>query len=187
MRHGVLAGPLLLGVLLASASAGVASSTKAASDSTALAPVSLVRALGRIPLTSRILLEATSPVPSAGARPYVLLEGALEHWDAHSLLIRRQAEEREIPLTSVQGLWVRGRATRHGAKLGAVTLGIFGAIAGPISVGLNRVREGGSDTAPQAGDYLEATLIGAAVGFVGGALVGGGIGAACHRWNRRFP
>ena len=183
MRHGVLVGSLLL----ATVPTGAASSTMAAPDSTSSAPVSLVRALGRIPLTSSVLLEATSPGHTEGVRPDVFLEGTLEHWDTHSLLIRKPAGEREIPLTSVQGLWVRGRATRHGAKVGAMTLGIFGAIAGPVSVGLNRVREGGSDTAPQAGDYLEATLIGAAVGFVGGALVGGGVGTAFHRWNRRFP
>ena len=178
---------LLLGFLLATAPATAASSTMADPDSTALAPVSLVRALGRIPLTSTVRLEATAPGLEKGVRTYGLLEGTLEHWDTHSLLIRKQAGEREIPLTSVHGLWVRGRATRHGAKLGAMTLGIFGAIAGPVSVGLNRIREGGSETAPQAGDYLEAALIGAAVGLVGGALVGGGIGAACHRWNRRYP
>lgn len=178
---------LLLGVLLATAPTRAASSTMAVPDSTPEAPVSLVRALGRIPLTSTICLEATAPGPGKDLSTHALLEGTLEHWDTHSLLIRRQAGERDIPLTSVQGLWVRGRATRHGAKVGAMTLGIFGAIAGPVSVGLNRVREGGSETAPQAGDYLEATLIGAAVGFVGGALVGGGVGTAFHRWNRRFP
>lgn len=185
MRHGVL----LLGLLLASAPARAASSAMAAPDSTALAPVSLVRALGRIPLTSTVLLEATSPgLPvGKGVAPNVLLEGTLEHWDAHSLLIREPQKEREIPLTLVRGLWVRGRATRHGAKQGAIILGTLGAIAGPISVGLNRVREGGSDTAPQVGDYLEAALIGGAVGLIGGALVGGGVGALFHRWNRRFP
>lgn len=121
------------------------------------------------------------------ARTLGILEGTFERFDVHALLLREQAMEKAIPLSLVEGLWVRGRATGHGAKVGAIALGIAGAIVGPISVGLDRVREGGSQTAPQAGDYLEAAAIGAAVGGAIGALLGAGVGAASHRWNRRFP
>jgi len=168
---------ILIALLLGAAPACVAS-PDVTPDSTLPAPPSLIRALDRIPPASKVRVEA-------GARG--LFEGTLGRWDVHSLLLRGSAEETEIPISSVQGLWVRGRATGHGLKVGAITLGIIGAIAGPVSVGLDRIREGGSSEAPTAGDYLGAAAIGAVVGAAVGALVGAGVGAVTTRWNRRYP
>jgi len=169
---------ILIVLLLGAAPARAASPSDASSGSTRPPPTSLVRALDRIQPASSVRVDAST---------HVLLEGTLDRWDVHSLSLRAPAGGTEIPLSTVQGLWVRGRATGHGAKVGAIALGIFGAIAGPVTVGLDRVREGGSPEAPTAGDYLGAAAIGAAAGVAIGALVGAGVGAACTRWNRRYP
>ena len=105
---------LLLGVLLATAPTRAASSTMPVPDSTASAPVSLVRALGRISLTSSVLVEATSELPvGKGVHPHILLEGTLEHWDAHCS-DSRAAEERETPPTGAGlGAWACDASARN--------------------------------------------------------------------------
>ena len=169
---------ILIALLLAAAPAGAASPSDVRPDSTRPPPTSLVRALDRIRPASSVRVDAST---------HVLLEGTLDRWDVQSLSLRTPAGATEILLSTLQGLWVRGLATGHGAKVGAIALGILGAIAGPVTVGLDRVREGGSQEAPQAGDFLGAAAIGAAAGVAIGALVGAGVGAACSRWNRRYP
>jgi len=134
--------------MIGAAPAWAASPTDAQPDSSRAAATPLVRALDEIHLNSRVRVEASDS----------LLEGMLAHWDAHPLRLHAPAQEKEMPLTSVQGLWVHGRGTGRGAKVGAITLGIAG-----------------------------ATLVGALAGGATGALVGAGIGAAFPMWHRRFP
>jgi hypothetical protein len=115
-----------------------------------------------------------------------LLEGTLEHWDVHSLRLGEPTGEREIPLSSVQALWVRGRATGHGAKVGAIIAGIVGAVAGAATVALGRgLAEGGGPDGLR-GNYLGMAAVGAVAGGGIGALAGAGVGMSSARWNRRF-
>jgi hypothetical protein len=112
----------------------------------------------------------------------------LDRWDDHSLQLRESTGSEEIPLSSVQGLWVRGRATGHGAKIGAISLGIVGAVAGVLGAELGSEGgfEGGGNPAT-GGELVLGGLVGAAAGVAVGALVGAGVGAAFPRWNQRFP
>ena len=165
----------LSAVLLGAAQAWAASSTDAKPDSIGASSTLLVRALEEIHLDSRVRVQASD----------LLLEGTLVHWDVHSLRLHEPAEETEMPLTSVRGLWVQGRGTGRGAKVGSITLGIVGAALGPLSLGAQYLS--GSSSRPGAGELAGAAVVGALAGAATGALVGAGLGAAFPMWHRRFP
>ena len=81
---------------------------------------------------------------------------------------------RDLAVTSIDSLWVRGRSTVTGAIVGGLALG---AVAAAIVSG---ACEPGADC---SGVEVPAA---AAVGLVGGALVGALIGSTMPRWKLRY-
>ncbi len=168
----------LIVLLLAAVPARAASPADTRPDSTGPPPASLVRALNRIEPASTLRVETTSRM---------LLEGTVGRWDVHSLLLRERTGVREIPLSTVKGLFVQGRATSHGANVGVITLGILGAVVGAATVALGRgIAEGGGPDGLR-GSYPGMAVVGALAGGAAGALIGAGIGTAIPKWHRRFP
>jgi hypothetical protein len=141
-------------------------------------PSALLLALDRIKPASRIRIAA----PELG-----VLEGTLGSRSGQTLLLLSPSGAREVPIESVRTLWVRGRATGRGAKVGGITVGILGGVALPLLVAFAcAVSEGGchNDSSER---YVGAAVIGAAGGGAIGALVGAGVGAAFPKWHQRFP
>lgn len=85
-----------------------------------------------------------------------------------------------VPVAGIDSLWVRGRATGFGARVGAFVGGV-GLAAGAVVLS-SVLDEYGNCT-----DCVLAGFGGAAVGAAGGALVGALIGSLCPKWHRRFP
>jgi hypothetical protein len=82
-----------------------------------------------------------------------------------------------IPLTEIQGIWIRRRSTAIGAIAGgAVGVGL-GVLYGLAAAGLCEC-----ETSSAGAAALGGLLAGA-----GGAVVGGAIGAAIPRWSRKWP
>lgn len=89
---------------------------------------------------------------------------------------------REVRLGAVERAYVRTRATAQGA--------IIGGIAGAALVGalgLLAVQALCEQPSGCSSDYPTAILIGGGIGFGGGAIVGAGLGALSHRWQRVYP
>jgi hypothetical protein len=103
------------------------------------------------------------------------LEGTVLAHTATDLVLNVEAQPSRIPATSIDTLWARGKATKTSALVG----GLLGAGIG-ILVATQTVEEGETPGA----DWLGAF-------GVGGALVGGSLGAligsAFPRWDRRYP
>jgi hypothetical protein len=91
--------------------------------------------------------------------------------------VRLRAADTLLPLETVDSLWVRGRATKTGAIVGAVVVGVPSAVfwwtACSIIVESECTSWG-----------LVAGLTAASAGV--GALVGAGIGTAFPRWHLRY-
>jgi hypothetical protein len=81
---------------------------------------------------------------------------------------------RDFAVTSIDSLWVRGRSTATGAIVGGLTLGAvsWAIVSGACSPG-----------ADCSGVEVPAA---AAVGLVGGALLGALIGSTMPRWKLRY-
>lgn len=81
---------------------------------------------------------------------------------------------RDMAVTSIDSLWVRGRATGTGAIVGGLTLGAiaFAIVSGGCSPG--------ADCSGVEGPAA------AAVGLAGGALVGALIGSTMPSWKLRY-
>ncbi len=96
-----------------------------------------------------------------------------------SLFISVDMVERGVPISAIDALWVRGRATGKGALIGGVVLGAFGTIVG---IGLN------SDDGFLGceGDCPEIIPILGFAGAAGGGLVGAGVGTAFPKWHQRY-
>jgi hypothetical protein len=103
------------------------------------------------------------------------LEGIVLAHTATDLVLSVEARPSRIPATNIDTLWARGKATKTGALLGA----LLGAGIG-IVVATQAVEEGETPGTEWIGAF-----------GVGGALVGGSLGAligsAFPRWNRRYP
>ena len=92
------------------------------------------------------------------------------------LVLESDGGSRRVHLAAVDTLWVRGRAIKQGAIVGAL-LGLGGGLAlGAIGDALCEYDCGGNYTV--TGGFL-GTLFGAATGAV--------VGAAIPRWRRVFP
>ena len=106
------------------------------------------------------------------------LEGRLLQRSPDHLVLAAEPEPLRVAVTTIDTLWTRGNAGKTGAIVGAVILGTVGAILG-LAAG-----EQSTDNDVQTG---EAMLLGGAVGLAGGAVLGGLIGLATHKWHRRYP
>lgn len=85
-----------------------------------------------------------------------------------------------VPLAGVDSIWVRGRATKTGAIVGASVGAIGTAVfVGWLAAGLCEVDCEGAGA--------RGALVGFGLGAVGGGLVGAAIGAAIPKWRLRFP
>lgn len=83
-----------------------------------------------------------------------------------------------LPAHAIDTLWVRGRATKHGAIIGAAVGGVSSFAAAALIC--EAVSEGnGCDV------WGTVTAIGLG-GAAGGALLGAAVGAAVPRWHRRY-
>jgi hypothetical protein len=81
-----------------------------------------------------------------------------------------------IPSASIRQVWIRGRATRSGAIIGGVLLGLSKAALGAFGAGFQ---------CENCGDAVHAaTARGFAIGAGIGALAGGLVGAAFPNWHR---
>ena len=78
-----------------------------------------------------------------------------------------------IRLSTIEALEVSGGRTARGAAMrGAV----FGALAGAVLFGLGSMPE----INPDANDFMKGVPVGLAVGAIGGAIIGWGVGS--ERW-----
>ncbi len=84
-----------------------------------------------------------------------------------------------ITFGRIERVWVRGRATRRGAIIGVVTLGLIG---GSV-LGYDCSREGAELDCSVPTATALGTLAGAAAGFG----LGTAIGAILPQWHKRFP
>lgn len=101
--------------------------------------------------------------------------------DLH-LTLARDSIRTEIPLASIERLWVKGRATETGALIGAGIGLASGLVFGLLlsSVACEPV-DGGDCTT------VEVMAVTGALGTVGGAAIGAGIGYVSPAWRLRFP
>jgi hypothetical protein len=95
------------------------------------------------------------------------------------MLLRLVDHEATVQLTEVDSLWLRGRAMRTGAVVGALVVG--GATVA-IAVGFCSAysERGRCDL---TGPATVPVVLG---GFGGGALLGGGVGALIPAWRLRY-
>ena len=84
-----------------------------------------------------------------------------------------------IPLTQVDAVWRRRRATLPGGIVGAVALGAGGAYFGSFAAGLCEA----SSCPSQGTAAVRGALLGMGVGFALGAV----IGSRFPRWQPQFP
>ena len=96
-----------------------------------------------------------------------------------SLFISKDTVKSGVPVSDIEALWVRGRATGKGAVVGGIVVGAFGTIIG-IAVNSSEGFFGCS------GDCPEFILLCGIVGAAGGGLVGAGIGSAFPKWHLRY-
>jgi len=105
--------------------------------------------------------------------------GRLMSLGGGTVTLDAESGRRVINLSSVDTVWVRGRATAKGAIIGGATALVFVVAAALIGNGLCEY------DCPEvsAADVVIGTL--EVAGF--GAIVGGGIGALIPKWKRRYP
>jgi hypothetical protein len=83
-----------------------------------------------------------------------------------------------IPATSIQRVWLRGRAVRKGATIGGTILGASGALLGLLFAAYCV-----SESECGDGVWLTASAAGFGIGAAAGALTGGLAGAAIPKWH----
>lgn len=110
------------------------------------------------------------------------LHGRLVAADSTTLTLARGQSTIAVPLSEVDRLWVRDRATGKGALIGA-GVGVAAGIVGGFLIGSIACE-------PVDGDDCTALGVAATAGFLGGAggaALGAGIGLAIPIWRLRFP
>ena len=113
------------------------------------------------------------------------MEGPFLATNDSTFTLTRNGEPAQVQLGDIERLWVRGRSTGKGARIGALVGGVLG-IAFGIWV---------AKTFSICGDYedepcvptLGGAAVGGLVGGAGGGLLGAGIGFAIPTWRLRFP
>jgi hypothetical protein len=120
-------------------------------------------------------------VRAAGALSVEGVFGGLEGQDM--LLSTPQAgQDQRVPIDRLQALWVRKRATKEGAVIGAITGAVFG-----IGVAFYVDKYVGTDCRSCEPDPLEVGLVLGASGAGAGAVVGAAIGFLVQRWSPVWP
>jgi hypothetical protein len=123
-------------------------------------------ALLRLPPGQHVLVET-----SGGAR----LEGDLRYARVDSLALEHAPSDIVLPVSEIERVHSRGRATGTGALIG----GAIGLIGGIVF---------GAYVANDVRDEEQMTYIsyGAVMGFGAGVLLGGLIGTAVPRWHEKY-
>ena len=101
-----------------------------------------------------------------------------------SLLITNDMGESGVPIAAIDAIWVRGRATWKGAKIGGIVGGAAGTILG-ILVAVDCAKGVVSVGGGSGGCPLAIPVLGV-VGAAAGGLVGAGLGTAFPKWHRRY-
>lgn len=102
-----------------------------------------------------------------------------------SLLISDGMGESSVPVVAIDAIWVRGRATWKGAKIGGIVGGAAGTILGiALAAACNSYQGifGGRRSEP----CPEVIPVLGIVGAAAGGLVGAGLGTASPKWHRRY-
>lgn len=105
-------------------------------------------------------------------------EARLVSVDSSPLTLRFVEPHPVVPITAIDSLWLRRRATGRGAVIGGIVAGV-GSFAF-LSVMCRAVSEG---ECQEWGAVTGLSLLGAG----GGALLGAGIGSLIPRWQRLDP
>jgi hypothetical protein len=97
-----------------------------------------------------------------------------------SLALGLPAAPRAVALADVERLWER----KHASVTGAIVVGTIGAVStgGLLYLITSIICWNGCSPSPGT-----MGLVGAAAGGIGGAVIGGALGALIPTWRRRFP
>jgi hypothetical protein len=137
-------------------------------------------------LAGLIRADVGTPVRASGLT-IGRVEGPLQASWGDTLALLTAAGSRRVDLARIDTLWVMGRATMRGARVGALTGSIgLGLFAGFVYVVGRSVCDTGTCDDYDAGENVLITLYGAAIGAGAGALIGAGIGSAIPRWLVRY-
>jgi hypothetical protein len=111
--------------------------------------------------------------------PPARVEGSFVSATPTTLYLTAGVQAGEYPRAGIDSLWVRHKATRNGAIIGAVPGGVFGLLVGWAATEF--CTDEGGDPCPEA-----VPLLGLG-GAAAGALLGALIGSFVPKWQRRFP
>jgi hypothetical protein len=106
-------------------------------------------------------------------------EGQLLQRGPDHVVLSAEPEPLRVPATTIDTLWTRGNAGMTGAIVGGLVLGTLG-----VALGAAWAEHSTEHDAAGAGEVM---LVTGGVGLAGGALLGGLIGLATHKWHRRYP
>ena len=103
-----------------------------------------------------------------------IIEGKFYKYTLDSIYILNDETTSSFPITEINKLWVRGRATGKGA--------LVGAIIGGLALGIAVIA--GNDN---RGDVDNATVLVGIVGIIAvPSLIGLGIGSAIQKWHLKY-
>ena len=111
------------------------------------------------------------------------IEGVFLGLEGPDMLLRTIGAEqaRRVPVDRLEALWVRTRATRKGAKIGAIAGGVLGVGFG-ILIGEVLCNDEDCEA-----DTVEAALGLGALGAIAGAIPGALIGYLVQGWSPVWP
>ncbi len=113
-------------------------------------------------------------VPNVAGR----YEGRLLQRSPDHLVLSAEPEPLRIAATTIDTLWTRGNAGVTGAIVGGLVLGTLGAALGAAAAG---------ESTEEDITTGEGMLFVGGIGLAGGAILGGLIGLATHKWHRQYP
>jgi len=125
------------------------------------------RALGQVGAGQRLKVEVAGSV----------WVGRYQRFEGGELFLARDSIVERLALERISGLWVRGRATKTGAIIGAIAGVGFGAFLGMIVASVCEY---------DCPDRPAAMAVGGLLGGASGVGMGAIIGAAIPRWKRVF-
>lgn len=105
-------------------------------------------------------------------------EGRLLQRGPDHLVLSADPEPLRIAATTIDTLWTRGNAGITGAIVGGLVLGTLGAALGAAAAG---------ESTEEDVTTGEGMLFVGGIGLAGGAILGGLIGLATHKWHRQYP
>ncbi len=105
-------------------------------------------------------------------------EGRILQRGPDHLVLSAEPEPLRVVATTIDTLWTRGNAGVTGAIVGGLVLGTLGAALGAGAA---------AESTEHDVTTGEAMLFVGGIGLAGGAVLGGLIGLATHKWHRRYP